>query len=195
MIILAKYNNNPSKQHIDAVRRIFKYLNGTLDLGICYSKHGSPTMIAYSDSNWAGQIDGRKSTSGYVFMLAGGPISHSSKQQPIVALSSAEAKYSALTEAGKEAIWLSNLLTEFGLQESNTPINLCGDNQGAIALTANPEHHRRTKHIDIRYHWIRNAVAEGLFSIKYVPTKLMAADGFTKPLNPQPLQAFIGMLN
>lgn len=100
----------------------------------------------------------------------------------------------ALTEAGKEAIWLTNLLDELGVHDSKDPINLRGDNQGAIALTANPEHNRRTKHIDIRYHWIRNAVAEGLFDISYVSTKEMVADGLTKPLNPQLFHSFIDEL-
>ena len=91
-------------------------------------------------------------------MLAGAPISHSSKLQPTVALSSCEAEYMALTEATKEALWCSRFLNELGFREANFPILLRGDNQGAIALTDNPEFHRRTKHIEIKWHWIRDVV-------------------------------------
>lgn len=193
VILLAKYNNNPGDMHIKAVRQIFQYVAGTLERGIAYSKKESSSMTAYSDSDWAGQIYGRKSTGGYIFMLAGGPVSHSSKQQPVVALLSTEAEYIALNEAGKEAIWLSNLLEEFGI-DCTTPVYLKGDNQGSIALTNNPEHHKRTKHIDIRYHWIREAVSNGQFKIDYVPTTNMIADGLTKPLGPQAFGSFVKMM-
>lgn len=194
--MLAKYNNNPGPLHIRAVRQVFQYVAGTLERGIQFCKDGSSQLAAYSDSDWAGQIDGRKSTGGFAFMLAGGPVSHSSKQQPIVALSSTEAELIALNEAGKEAKWLGHLLDEFSLNDStnSTPVHLKGDNQGSIALTQNPEHHKRTKHIDIRYHWIREAVSQGCFSIDYVPTKLMVADGLTKPLGPQSFSEFVRML-
>ena len=194
VVLLSKYNQNPGPQHIDAVRRIFKYIVGTLDVGIKYRKDGSSSLLAYSDSDYAGAVDGRKSTAGYVLMLAGGPVSHNSKRQSIVALSSCEAEYIGLTEAGKEAIWLTHLLAELGQHTAGAPIHLNGDNQGAIALTANPEHHRRTKHIDVRHHWIREAVQQGQFQIGYVPTKQMIADGFTKPLPFPAFRSFISML-
>ena len=99
----------------------------------------------------------------------------------------------ALCEAGKEAIWLDRLLNELG-QRSESSILLRGDNQGALALTKNPEYHRRTKHIDLRYHWIREQTEQGAFRLEYIPTRQMAADGLTKPLPVPGFQAFIQML-
>ena len=100
-----------------------------------------------------------------------------------------------LTEAGKEVIWLSRLLTEFGHRQEKIPVRLNGDNQGSLALAVNPEHHRRTKYIDVRHHWIRGAVEDGFFKLAYVPTKLMIADGLTKALGPYDFAAFVRMLN
>lgn len=194
-VMLAKYNHNPGLAHIKAVRRIFKYVRGSLNRGITYSANGCEDIQVYSNTDYAGQIDGRKSTAGYVCMLAGGPISHYSKQQSSVVLSSCEAEYIGLTEAGKEVIWLSRLLTEFGHRQEKIPVRLNGDNQGSLALAVNPEHHRRTKHIDVRHHWIRGAVEDGFFKLAYIPTKLMIADGLTKALGPQDFAAFVRMLN
>lgn len=192
--LLSKYNSNPSEQHCKYVRRIFAYLNGTLNHGITFTSKGSKDLIGYSDSDFAGAIDGRKSTGAFVYMLAGGPISHQSKKQSVVALSSCEAEYMALGEAGKEAVWLNGLLSELGQRQKSTPILIRGDNQGALALTDNPEYHRRTKHIDIRYHWLRERKERGLFILEYVPTKHMAADGLTKPLPAPAFKSFIKML-
>lgn len=100
-----------------------------------------------------------------------------------------------LIEAGKEVIWLSRLLAEFGYRQEGTPIRLNGDNQGALALAVNPEHHRRTKHIDVRHHWIRGAVEDNLFELAYVPTKSMIADGLTKALGPQVFASFVRLLD
>ena len=121
-------------------------------------------------------------------MLAGAAVSHSSKLQSIVALSTCEAKYVAMCEAGKEAVWLGSLLAELGFREKNAPVTLYADNQGSIALSNNPEYHRQTKHIDVQYHWIRKAVSLRQPDIMYIPTTNMAADGLTKGL---PTPAFI----
>ena len=139
-------------------------------------------VIGYTDSDFAGSKTDRKSTGGYVFMLAGAAISHSSKLQSIVALSTCEAEYVAMCEAGKEAVWLGFLLAELGFRKRSTPVTLYADNQGSIALSNNPEFHRRTKHIDVRFHWIREAVSMKQLQIIYIPTAEMAADGLTKSL-------------
>ncbi len=115
-------------------------------------------------------------------MLAGAAISHSSKLQSIVALSTCEAEYVAMCEAGKEAVWLGYLLAELGFRKRSIPVTLYADNQGSIALSNNPEFHRRTKHIDVRFHWIREAVSMKQLKIIYIPTAEMAADGLTKGL-------------
>ncbi len=115
-------------------------------------------------------------------MLAGAAISHSSKLQSIVALSTCEAEYVAICEAGKEAVWLGFLLAELEFQKKSTPVTLYADNQGSIALSNNSEFHRRTKHIDVRFHWIREEVSMKQLNIVYIPTAEMAADGLTKSL-------------
>ena len=134
------------------------YLGTTENLGITYKAVNSDKGIglhAYSDSDYAGDIDTRKSTSGYVFYVGNGPISWKSARQHAVTLSSTEAEYYALTEAAKEAIWLQNLLTELNYKGDDIkPLTIHGDNTGSLALAENPEHHHRAKHIDIRAYFI-----------------------------------------
>ena len=118
-------------------------------------------IIGYSDSDYARTKDGRRSTGAYTFLLAGAPISHCSKLQPTVALSTCDAEYMSMTEAAKEAIWCARFLTELGYWTKGTLVLLRGDNQGSVALAENPEFHRRTKHIEIEWHWIREVVELG----------------------------------
>ncbi len=115
-------------------------------------------------------------------MLAGAAISHSSKLQSIVALSTFEAEYVAMCEVGKEAVWLRYLLAELGFQKRSIPVTLYAENQGSIALSNNPEFHCRTKHIDLRFHWIREVVSMKQLNIVYIPKAEMAADSLTKSL-------------
>ena len=116
-------------------------------------------------------------------MYGGGPVSWQSRQQDIVTLSTAEAEYVAATEAGKEIIWISNLLKSIGVRDLHTELYL--DNQSAIKLAKNPVFHQRTKHIDVRFHKIREWIEERRFELKYVPTKEMAADFLTKVVTPK----------
>jgi hypothetical protein len=133
------------------------------------------------DADWGSDVNDRKSTSGYAFTLAGGAISWSSKKQSAVALSSTEAEYIAGAHAAKEAIWLGRLFN--GLQQPSTfPIPLYIDNQSAIAIARNPEFHDRTKHIDIRYHFLRHKVESGELVLDYLPTADQPADILTKGL-------------
>ena len=124
------------------------------DLVLKYSKDGK-SVTGFSDADWGGDLDDRHSTTGNVFLLAGGAISWVSKKQAVVALSTSEAEYVALSLAAQEAAWLQKFLTE--LQITSKPIVIMEDNQGAIALARNLIAHSRTKHIDIRYHFIREA--------------------------------------
>ncbi len=136
--------------HWNALKRVFRYIRGTTDVSIRYGNRPKTLGLeGSSDSDWGGCKETRRSTSGYVFQLANGPISWRSKRQTIVALSSTEAEYIALTEATKEAIWMRSLLTEMQLDDSDA-VHINMDNQGAIALARNPQFHNRTKHIDIR---------------------------------------------
>ena len=138
-------------------------------------------MKVYADADWAGDIDDRHSTSGNACIMANGAVSWMSKKQPVVALSTAEAEYVSLCFATQEAIWLRQLLTDIGQPPADATV-IWEDNQAAISLAKNPVSHARTKHIDTRYHFIREEVQNGVIALKYIPTKQMVADILTKPL-------------
>ncbi|TPX54571.1 DNA-directed DNA polymerase [Powellomyces hirtus] len=142
-------------------------------------------LVAYSDADYARCTDTRRSTSGYVFMLNGAAISWKSQRQKSTALSTAEAEYIALAECAKEALWIQGLLSELSATEQ-TAVIIYEDNQIAIKLAANPTHHQRTKHIDVRYHFLRDLVGNERIHLQYIESKLMLADALTKPL-PRPL--------
>lgn len=143
------------------------------------------TLSGYSDSDWAGDYDTRKSTSGFISSVGSAAISWSSKLQPTVALLTCEAEYIGQTNATKEAIWLRRLLNEIRPETANEPqatIIYC-DNQGAIALAKNPQFHARTKHIDIQHHFVREKINEGAVQLEYIKTEGQVADGLTKALD------------
>jgi hypothetical protein len=176
---LMQFMQNPGRPHWEAVKRVFRYLKGTK--GTCLVSGGSQGGFeAYSDADWASQ-EHRHSISGYVFTIDGGAVSWSSKKQPIVALSTTEAKYIATTHAAKEALWIRAFLADIACPLEK-PITIHLDNISAISITKNNEYHPHTKHIDICYHFIHHATQEGLIHVDYVPTDNMAADMFTKAL-------------
>lgn len=185
--MVSRFAQNPSRSHIKAVKNIFRYLSSSQTRGITFGGEGGDlTIIGYSDSDWAGDVVGRKSTSGFIFMMNNGPVSWCAKKQSTVALSSTEAEYIALTLAAKEATWLRLLMTELGLlgiDNQLTKIALRGDNQSSIALANNPVLHQRSKHIDIQHHYIRDEVDAKRIELSYIPTEEMIADGLTKPLS------------
>ena len=160
---VSKFSSQPSMAHMSAAKRILRYLKGTLNLALKFSKSDDGSLIGYSDPNWGGDTDDHHSTTGNLFMLAGGAVSWMSKRQAVVALSTCEAEYIALSQAAQEAVWLRKLL--FELQVSVHPTVIMEDNQGAIAIANNPVSHSRTKHIDIRYHYVCEAVQEGAINI------------------------------
>jgi len=165
-----------------AAKRVLRYLKGTLTRGIVY-RPPPKGLTGYSDADWAGDISTRRSTTGYVVMLNNGAIAWRSQRQPTVALSTMEAEYMALTEATKELKWVRQLLTELGHNEDkNGPTDLYSDNQSAIALAKNPVSHARAKHIDIRHHFIREAIHDKTVWVQYIPTSEMTADSLTKAL-------------
>lgn len=178
--VVSRYAANPTESHWKAVKRIFRYLKGTIDFELAY-KGDLQKLRGYSDADWAGDLDTRRSTSGYVFNVGSGAISWLSKRQATVALSSCEAEYQAETQATKEAIWLQGLLQHLTGEQPQATIIYC-DNQGAIALAKNPQFHARTKHIDIQHHFVREKVAEGKVQLSYIPTDKQIADGLTKAL-------------
>ena len=185
---LAKYSTAPSAAHMATCKKVMRYLRGTSSYGIMYGNRTS--CIGYTDSDYAGDKNNRHSTSGYVFTLCGGAMSWKSRQQTSVALSTTEAEYVAATEACKELIWLNRLFkdlsvsTLLGDSESMPPI-LYIDNEAALSLARNPTHHSRTKHIDVRYHFIRTEVAAGTINLQSIGTKDNTADICTKAL-PKP---------
>ena len=190
---LATYTANPSLQHVGALKRVLRYLAGTKNLGITYSRNPymetvdmsskSTLFHGYADAAYA-NTDDLKSTLGYVFLSSGGAITWRSKKQTTRALSSTEAEYIALSEAGREICWLRALYHELGFPQ-NSPTILKGDNNGSIAMVKNPQFHQRSKHIDIRYHWIRDQIAKETIDLESCRDPDQTADILTKAL-PRP---------
>lgn len=187
---VSRYAANPTPAHMTAVKRIFSYLRGTIDLQLTF--RGELTdLIGYSDSDWGGDPVTHRSTAGFVFNVGSGAISWSSKRQPTVALSTCEAEYQAQTQAAKEAVWLRSLLQDLNPTEQTTyaTIIYC-DNQSAIALAKDPKFHPRTKHIAIQHHWVREKIAEQVVDLEYIQTNKQVADGLTKALPKDTFVAF-----
>lgn len=179
---LSRYNINPGLGHWKCAKHVIRYLKQTIDYKILYCKTGKP-LYAYTDANWAGDQDERKSCSGSVHILAGGPISWFSKKQTSVALSTMEAEYISLAEAIKETIHLRRLIKEmYGNQYVNDPTDMLCDNQSAIVLSKENMLHQRSKHIEIKYHFSRDAQNKGLICVKFVSTNRNTADVLTKSL-------------
>ena len=179
---VARYCSKPNQQHWNAVKRILRYLRGTFDFGIVYSKSKIKTCEGFSDADWAGDCNDRKSTSGFCFKLNGGLVSWRSNKQSCVALSTAEAEYIALAAASQEAIWLKQLLINLN-HDDNAPMTINEDNQASICFAKNITNHSRTKHIDIKFHFIRDQVTNNNILLKYCPSEMMLADVFTKGLS------------
>jgi hypothetical protein len=189
----SRFLAKPTEAHRGAVKRIMRYLKATIDLCLVYEGEIEP-LIGFTDSDWAGDRETRRSTSGYVFNLGSGAISWSSKRQSSTALSSCEAEYIGQTQATKEAIWLRRLLKELQIaeEEGQAPAAtiIYGDNQGAIALAKNPQFHARTKHIDVQHHFVREKQHSGEVDLQYVPTDQQVADGLTKALPQDKFEVF-----
>ncbi|UYV84036.1 hypothetical protein LAZ67_X000937 [Cordylochernes scorpioides] len=182
---VSQFMNNPGPSHWTAVKKIFGYLKATKNIGICFGGSSCTTsLIGFSDAYFAGDLDTRKSTTGYVFMLNNGPISWCSQKQNCVSLSTTESEYIAAFKATKEAIWLRQLLRELH-QEQVKPTTIFCDNQSCIRLVHNPEYHKRTKHIDISYRFIRDHFQKHAIDLLYVCSNDQAAGIFTKALPPE----------
>jgi hypothetical protein len=185
---LARFTANPGPAHDSALTHLFRYLQGTKDLKLVYSASDPESFVTFTDSDHGnGDKDGGKSTGGYMVRMGGAAVSWRSKLQPIVTLSTTEAEYVAAVEAGKEIKWMRNLMEEFG-SPLNTASPLLCDNQSAISVAKNPDHHGRMKHLDLRFYWLRDEVEKGSIVVYYVPTGENAADLLTKPLDKVKLQ-------
>jgi len=177
---VAKYNANPDQSHLTAAKRILRYLMNTKSLVLWYNQNDHK-LIGYSDADYARDVDDRHSTSGYVFLFGSGAVSWYSGKQKGISTSTSQAEYVALSHAAKEAVFLRQLLTEFKDADCG-PIPIQEDNQAALAIAKNPVFHSKTKHIDVSYHFTREAVTNGQIKLEYCHTKNMIADILTKPL-------------
>ncbi len=201
---LSKYLSNPGMTHWTAALHVLRYLKGTPDLGITFTKSSSPVELkaysdynykgpsnrslnskleAFSDADWGGDKDTRRSHTGGVLFLAGGAIAWVSKKQNSVAMSSAEAEYMSASLVCREVIWIRTLLAGLGFEQSG-PTVIHEDNSACIQMSKNPVQHSKTKHIDLHYHFVRERVEKGDVRLDWVPTDKMIADMLTKALSP-----------
>ncbi|GJS76499.1 retrovirus-related pol polyprotein from transposon TNT 1-94 [Tanacetum coccineum] len=178
--LCAQYQAKPTEKHLQAVKRIFRYLNRTINMGLWYSKNTDMSLTAYADADHAGCQDTRRSTSGSTQFLGDKLVSWSSKKQKCTAISSTEAEYIALSGCCSQILWMRSQLIDYGFKFNKIPL-YC-DNKSAIALCCNNVQHSRAKHIDIRYHFIKDQVENGIVELYFVRTEYQLADIFTKPL-------------
>ncbi|XP_019167565.1 PREDICTED: uncharacterized protein LOC109163266 [Ipomoea nil] len=178
---LCQFMHSPTVEHWGLLKRVLRYVRGTLDYRLLISASASADIHAYSDSDWAGCPVDRKSTSGYAVFLGSNLISWVSRKQRTVARSSTEAEYKGLADACAEVTWVVSLLNELGLGSLTAPTLWC-DNLGATYLCANTVFHARTKHVEVDYHFVQDKVSAGQLQVHFVSTKDQLADIFTKPL-------------
>ncbi|GKV50375.1 hypothetical protein SLEP1_g57082 [Rubroshorea leprosula] len=189
--VVSRYMANPGKGHWEAVKWILRYLRGTVDIGLVYDRSANPSgnVVGFVNSDFAGDLDKRRSTTGYVFTLSGCAISWKATLQSTVALSTTEAEYMAITEAVKEALWLKGLVSDLGVEQNEIMV-FC-DSQSAIHLTKNTMYHERTKHIQVRYHFVREVISNGDVLVEKISTDENPADMMTKSWVNQNLKQFM----
>jgi transposase InsO family protein len=196
--VLARFMATPREEHWRVLIGVVRYVKGTMNYGIKFDGKALGELVGYSDADFGGDPDKRRSTTGYVFTIAGGAISWASKLQPTVAASTTEAEYMAAAHATKEALWLKKLMISFGFGSQKIPIQMHSDNQAAIAVMKNPTSHQRVKHIDIQHHFVRDRVQRGEVKFDYVDSKLNVADMLTKAVSKGQLEKLIpcvGLVN
>eukprot|EP00253_Pinus_taeda_P008929 PITA_08929 len=179
--IVGRFQANPKESHLQAVKRIFKYLQGTQDFGLWYPKDTYFTLHAYTDVDWGGSVDDRKSTSGGAFYMGSRLVSWFNKKQSSIALSTTEAKYVAVASCCTQLLWMMQTLQDIQIT-CTPPISILCDNTSPISILKNPVMHSKTKHIPIKYHFLREKVLEQKVKLEYVPSKEQVVDIFTKPL-------------
>ncbi|GKV14655.1 hypothetical protein SLEP1_g25495 [Rubroshorea leprosula] len=179
--LISKFMESPRQSHLQVAKRIMRYLKGTFDHGLFYSSSSNCALVGYSDSDWGGDLDDRKSTTGYCFNFGSTACSWSSKKQSIVALSTCEAQYVAVASSACQAIWLQSLKNQVRVQIEE-PMKIFVDNISAINLAKNPVQHGRSKHIDIRFHYLRDLIDKRVIELKYCKSENQVADILTKPL-------------
>ena len=178
---LSRFNSDPTEEHLRYTKYVLRYLKGTKSLRICYDRSSNAGLIGYSDSNWGKNKDDRHSTSGQVFTLANGAISWASQRQKMVALLVGESEYMELAVTGRQCTWLRSFSAEIGFPFTQAT-TICADNQAAIFLAIIPAVEWRTKHIDIRHHYIRKQVGTKVIDLYHIAGEENPTDLFTKPL-------------
>ena len=179
--LLSRFQANPGLDHWNALLHVVGYIRNTLDYGLTYSRDSELFPTAYVDADHGGCRDTRRSTSGYVFTMAGGPVTWSSKRQATVSLSTVESEYVAMARATQQMVWMQNWLREVNIEPPLSGL-IKGDNRGAIALSKNTKDHNKIKYIDIRHHYIRELVQSNIIILEQVPSADNLADLFTKAL-------------
>ena len=191
--LVSRFMGRPGRVHWDAVKWILKYLKGSAKSCLTFKKHEKIDVQGFCDSDFAADLDKRRSVSGYVFKVGGNTISWRSTLQHVVALSTTEAEYMALTEAVKEALWLKGICGELGFNQDSVEIHC--DSQSAISLAKNSVHHERTKHIDYKLHFIRDHITAGTIKVSKIHTSLNPADMLTKGVPGKKFDVCLGILN
>ena len=188
--VLSQFMSSPRVAHLNLAKYVLRYLRGTVDHGIMFKK-SSLMIIGYTDASW-GSTGDRRSISGFCYKLGhdSSLVSWKSKKQTVVALSSCEAEYISMTGGMQEGVFLQQLLDGLGFHDASKTVTLYVDNKGAIDLGKNPVYHQRSKHIGIKYHYIRSKILDGSFVLKYIPSKENVADIFTKPCTRNSLTSF-----
>jgi len=185
--VCARFQANPKESHLTVVKRIIRYVNDTLLYGIWYSRETNLVVAGYSDADWAGNAYDRKSTSGGCFYVGNNLVAWMSKKQASISLSTAEDEYIAAGSSCTQLLWMKTLLGDYGFSQDTMVISC--DNTSAINISKNPVQHSRTKHIDIRHHFLRDCVESEVVSLSFIPTENQLADILTKPLNGSKLES------
>ena len=189
---ISRFNQCFNESHWNMIKRIFRYVQGTKNLALTYTKNADTNITGYCDASWATDPADPRSTTGYVFSVQGGAICWNSRKQSTVALSSTEAEYLSLSSATQEALWLNRLAQELLIVPSNTPLLIHSDNKGAIDLSKNSRFSGRTKHINVRHHFIKGSIEKNEIDVQFTPSTHMLADALTKATTNMKLQEFIG---
>ncbi|XP_075633883.1 secreted RxLR effector protein 161-like [Castanea sativa] len=179
--VRAKFQANPKISHLTVVKRIIKYVNGTSDFGLFFSKESNVSLVRYSDADWIGNADDKKTPTRWCFYVGTNLVAWMSKKQSSVFLSTVEAKCIATGSFRSQLLWMKKSLGDYGISQ-DTIIVYC-DNSSAIVISKNPVQHSRTKHIEIKYHFIRDLVERKNVALEYIHTKHQNANIFTKSLD------------
>ena len=191
---LSRFSTSPGRPHWTAAKRVLRYLKGSIDRAVVYERGGAPTIHGFSDADWAGRREDRRSTSGFVFYMANGPVAWNTSTQKSVSLSTHEAETMAASTAASEAIWLNRLLNEICVGVEFRPVKLGVDNQATFLAAKNDIVNGKAKHIDIREHFLREKEEQGLILTEKVDGETNPADGFTKPLTRTKHKEFVDVV-